>query len=1091
MMRTDQIKNKDFSESGVFNETQKERFKPWMKVIACVVIFCFLYQDIVRAASPAPIFNYGPAVNPSAVLKINSEDFNRLSIPEVVRSTLLQVSGQNRPTQIQFPSGKALEVQDSSNLNPERINHIYNLLEKKPCGTQSLHDYLRLTGRPENKSDVSSIIFSIDLAQNQENFKAGLDTKPEDLESSLYAIEKSSQLLGESLQAVKLKPYLLGDKLNQITPFIAHLKQGHYILVKEVKDKKVYGISNSQEIVYSEKDFQEKFSGFAAVSTFLSLSNYTKLTDEQAKKIKGAEAHWSQASAVFDDNAAQVDDIVSDIKSASLKSLAISVGSSVVLGGIGWGSDAAVNSSFNVGKLSWTASNFNSVIGQLGNSVMLGGVMTGVTGIGETIGLDTKTTRIAGAAIGGAAFGGMGMGSFGSISGGLKGMTVGALSNTAGVLAYDSIAENFDNEWGQAFASVGSSLAGMYVQDFTTAGLGGYKTYDGNIDARRSYHVYLDGREGQAMNFEMYKTVRGQDTGWSDAFSVANQRFVANIPATTKDIVSSSIEVIGETQFDIKPVYSNAIGSALGSIGASYLDSRINAPIAGWNSMDKLDKENKLEELYSQTHADWKSFSDSKREDILDTAMAVYDPSPSSMVVGGIADGVLSLGTAYGEDWVGKNIDLGSISTPLTEAAITTAITGVVRGTADWAITKMPGYDNWNDTWKRAFALDSTYLTKEYRAGLQSDKEIAFETRKPSSLIGSIVNNTATSLRNAGLDSLTLGGYGYSQGKRNAYNYMAMQVGAQGVFMPQISPFEGIDSLQIIDGDLAHNIKLAKAFERTSGYKDYDYFNSDGSLNLNQLEEALEDYQSQDVGFQWQIVSGMHNLAHDIYHQESVSNLKGIIQSTPAFKYFGYSPTIALEAKLPYTIKEGKTDMIGGSYFASYHLSWTPGGVSWNSRSVNAPSFFEQAYSEGGIRRWGTKVNLGNDIIWSFSEQSVPVAALSAQRDNLSKRSSKIEAQIKELEGKGLQAAEGALADLNRKIKKIDNLLDNSQWGDSQKRVFSGWNMVYDTESATLVQSQTALEDPTILQSIYNSHSSAAFDAQGNILSDFEGNQFS
>jgi hypothetical protein len=158
-MKQEKIMSKDFGESGVFNETQKERFKPWMKVIACVVIFCFLYQDIVRAASPSPIFAYGAPYSRPAVLKIGTQQFNQLPIPELIRSTLLQASSQKKPTQVQFPSGKVLEIQDPSVLTPDKINHLYSLLQKKPCGTQSLHDYLRLSGGRQSKSYLSSILF--------------------------------------------------------------------------------------------------------------------------------------------------------------------------------------------------------------------------------------------------------------------------------------------------------------------------------------------------------------------------------------------------------------------------------------------------------------------------------------------------------------------------------------------------------------------------------------------------------------------------------------------------------------------------------------------------------------------------------------------------------------------------------------------------------------------------------------------------------------------------------------------------------------------------------------------------------------------
>ena len=38
--------------SGIFNETQKERFRPYIRFIAWLIIFCFVYQDIASAYGP-------------------------------------------------------------------------------------------------------------------------------------------------------------------------------------------------------------------------------------------------------------------------------------------------------------------------------------------------------------------------------------------------------------------------------------------------------------------------------------------------------------------------------------------------------------------------------------------------------------------------------------------------------------------------------------------------------------------------------------------------------------------------------------------------------------------------------------------------------------------------------------------------------------------------------------------------------------------------------------------------------------------------------------------------------------------------------
>ncbi|MCF7877789.1 MAG: hypothetical protein K9M14_05660, partial [Candidatus Omnitrophica bacterium] len=667
-------------------------------------------------------------------------------------------------------------------------------------------------------------------------------------------------------------------------------------------------------------------------------SDYLKLSSQEAKRIKGAEAHWSQASGMFSDNAATVNDITSDIKSASLNSLAVSVGSAFVFGGMNsWGAGLEEGAlGFELGQFSWSMPDLGGIGSSVGKSMASGAVMGAVSGIGDIKGWDTQTVRVVGSVVGGGAFGGMGMASYGAIDGGLKGLAIGALSNAASVLAYDAIEQNMDDEWGQVLGSLGAGIAGRYAESFATAGLGGFDVGDGSRSS------------------------------WADAFGKANQSFMEKLPDVTQDAISSSIEVIGETQFGLDPVYAHAIGSFAGSITGTYLNSRLNQPpIEGWEEMNKGQREDALRDEFAAT-PEWGTFTESKQDKILDTALAAFDSSWVNLVAGGLLKGAFSLGVAYTEDWVGENLDFGSFHTPLTEAMVTNAITGVAKGIGEWAVGKTP----WYDTLKNTFAFHSTYLASEGISGLKTNLGDFFTETKPPSLIGSIINNTASSLKIAGLDTLTLGGYGYDPDPeigRDAYSYMSMQVGPQGVFMPQITPFEGIDALRIIDGDTQHNISLAQAFQQTSGYEDYDYFDKEGNLNQSALEDALEDYQNQDVSYEWQIIQGMHNLGHDIYHQGSISNLTGIIQATPAFKYFGYQPVLPTQIKLPNLSSEG--EQIKSPSFVHYHATLHKGGVAWAPTNINSksPKFYEQAFSENGARHWETEIDFGNGNVKSLS----------------------------------------------------------------------------------------------------------------------------
>ncbi|MDD4182861.1 MAG: hypothetical protein PHT53_03465, partial [Candidatus Omnitrophica bacterium] len=46
----DESSNQQYS--GVFNETQKERIKPFIRTVAFFLVFCMLYQDVISAAGP-------------------------------------------------------------------------------------------------------------------------------------------------------------------------------------------------------------------------------------------------------------------------------------------------------------------------------------------------------------------------------------------------------------------------------------------------------------------------------------------------------------------------------------------------------------------------------------------------------------------------------------------------------------------------------------------------------------------------------------------------------------------------------------------------------------------------------------------------------------------------------------------------------------------------------------------------------------------------------------------------------------------------------------------------------------------------------
>ena len=238
-------KKQENPQTGVFTEAQKPHFKPWFRVIAFVVIFSFLYQNVVWAFSSPYVFTQP---NSQPLLKLSSANFNKLDVASAVRSILEGLQRHPGIRRIQFPSGRILELDGISSLNKAKIERVYELLKEKSCGTQALYDLLSSFGLRNTSSEVSSIIFSIDILQNSKHIS--LSTNPEDLENSLFAVVRAAEFFGYKLHPLKFKPGTPGYILEDYTPFIAHLLTNHYVVVREIKNKKFYCIDNGSFKAY-------------------------------------------------------------------------------------------------------------------------------------------------------------------------------------------------------------------------------------------------------------------------------------------------------------------------------------------------------------------------------------------------------------------------------------------------------------------------------------------------------------------------------------------------------------------------------------------------------------------------------------------------------------------------------------------------------------------------------------------------------------------------------------------------------------------------------------------------------------------------
>src|SRR3989338_4019855 len=279
----------------------KSSFKSWIRIVAFIIVAVFLPEQISwaieydwRALWPRAAQPLGPqlAANPYQTFSPNyTQNASQIDIPLTIKKILEDIA--NKPINaVKLSNGTTIELKEPLKMSRERIEQIYNWLKGKPCGSKTLYDYLKIKGVTLEEQDIAVLALTIDIL----NGVVKPEGNTEVIKNSLYALSQASEFFGHKLYPVIIDFNSRTTQLsNSITPFIAHFKGDHYILVSRISDEKVYFIDEHKEEFLPKEKFLEEFSGYALIDAKNPSSDtYQLLTDTQAKEVLGGRKDYTK-----------------------------------------------------------------------------------------------------------------------------------------------------------------------------------------------------------------------------------------------------------------------------------------------------------------------------------------------------------------------------------------------------------------------------------------------------------------------------------------------------------------------------------------------------------------------------------------------------------------------------------------------------------------------------------------------------------------------------------------------------------------------------------------------------------------------------
>ncbi|MFT5388134.1 MAG: hypothetical protein ACI9E5_001270, partial [Candidatus Omnitrophota bacterium] len=246
------------------------RFGSWMRVCAFVVVMIFLPEQISWA------FNYDPSViwndkfemQQNGGLRESTDEKISAYVAQSVVGLMNQMAYEQRGIQRIKVSGnnvkglkgepKDLEVFKELIFSKQRVRQYKEWLNDPSihplnCGVFAAHDLLAAENIQVPLEEISINTLTVDILSNI--------IRPGDprLKTSLFAINKVTEVYGINLHAIKIAPHDV-DQLN--TPFIASFKDEHFVAVSDVRDGYVYYTDVGQSKVLSTDKFASEITGY-------------------------------------------------------------------------------------------------------------------------------------------------------------------------------------------------------------------------------------------------------------------------------------------------------------------------------------------------------------------------------------------------------------------------------------------------------------------------------------------------------------------------------------------------------------------------------------------------------------------------------------------------------------------------------------------------------------------------------------------------------------------------------------------------------------------------------------------------------------
>ncbi|HRZ39446.1 MAG TPA: cysteine peptidase family C39 domain-containing protein, partial [Candidatus Omnitrophota bacterium] len=366
----------------------KSRFKGWLRLVAAIVVFVFLPEQISWAMNynPAvlwsaqpismtgmPIASQAPALElqlpqreAAEMLATNVQSLLSRAAMEGNRNLDIQIAS---PNQKEFRDIDGLRISAKTSLSPEKIQEVAQWLRKPGihplnCGVFALHDFLKLSKMPISLEQAALSTLSVDLLTDI--------VKPGDptLKTSLYAIDKVISLYQLDHAVIKLEPQ---DILKLNVPFIANFGQEHFVTVTAIDDKGVHVQDTGVERIMSQEDFLKDLSGYVLIlkkNIPISVS-YQNVDDVEKAFVWGD--RWV-------DQSDELPGLLGDVGEAWARA-GTDVAITVVISIVTWGFGTWLNSLAEAGKIAGMLAKLASELAKMGT------IIAGIAaiGIGELV----------------------------------------------------------------------------------------------------------------------------------------------------------------------------------------------------------------------------------------------------------------------------------------------------------------------------------------------------------------------------------------------------------------------------------------------------------------------------------------------------------------------------------------------------------------------------------------------------------------------------------------------------------------------------------------------------------------------------------